>query len=110
MPLTAALFVTAMINKPVFRPHVGGLDASGREHDMGVSENRGDSRILIISPQNKVPLIFGNSHMDSRDSGAGFASFKAGFYVRQLQVAEPVPDTSRMKRVHCTIHAGSSHM
>ena len=36
---------------------------------MGVSENRGpyystlNSRILIIRRPNKVPLIFGNSHM-----------------------------------------------
>ena len=40
-----------------------------RIHDMGVSENRGpkystlNSRILYKNPPNKVPLIFGNSHM-----------------------------------------------
>ena len=36
---------------------------------LGVAENRGpyystlNSRILILGPQNRVPLIFGNSHL-----------------------------------------------
>ena len=60
---------------------------------LGVSENRGpdystlNSRIFIIRIPDKVPLIFGNSHLidrvlegDLRPSGFGIRSFRFDLY------------------------------